>query len=74
MLTEYLGEFSSVEFPKYRNEDDTIVAVMVKDGDNEQYAREFQFEVSDGVVVNVNEIKNGAKLRLKNLFCAATAS
>ncbi len=71
MLTKYLGEFSSVEFPKYRSVDENVVAVMVRDGENEKYAREFQFEVEDGLVVNVNEIKNGAKLRLKNLFCAA---
>ena len=41
---------------------------MVKDGENERYAREFQFEVAGGLVQNINEIKNGAKLRLKNLF------
>ncbi|MGN0795744.1 MAG: hypothetical protein ACI4MT_02165 [Christensenellales bacterium] len=74
MLTEYLGEFSSVEFPKYRNDGEEIVAVMVNEGKNEKYAREFQFEVSDGLVVNVTEVKNGARVRLKNLFSAATAS
>ena len=69
-LKDYLGEFTCVEFPKARENPENIVAVMVKDGENERYAREFQFEVAGGLVQNINEIKNGAKLRLKNLFLA----
>ena len=55
-LKEYLGEFESIEFPKYSHDSVDVVAILVKDNDG-LVAKEYKFELSEGKISNIYELE-----------------